>query len=607
MSPRDSLSIRARTRLIVGIDYGTTYSGLSFAMSSASDFKEIRPWTAYPGSSTHRSDHCEKAPSLVAFAAENDELDQDAWGYQVEPDMKTYAWTKLLLDGCARESEYDDPGLKKAIGSGIMKLPRGHTAKGIVTAYLRGLNTMYQDAVADKLGEGYLDNLPVDFWLTVPATWSDEAKQLTLDAARDAGFASRLHDRIRLISEPEAAAHLALKSSIHHVQDLIEAGTRVMVCDLGGGTVDITSYEVQSTSPKLKLRELCVGGGGKCGGTFVDRNFHKLMERRFGKAFTSLEPELVGPGSQFMDQFEMAKRDFSAKQPKARPHRLNLFMESLEVTPELKKHYNERFGHVFVSHEDLRSSFDPVGDMIIDLVSDQVKRAKRETTKSINHMVLVGGFGSSPYIKERLQEWCQARHIRLTTPWSGAWSAVVCGAVLRGIEGGITTEKRCRRYYGHRISYGYDQAKHGNYNRATRTVWRDHYRGRDMLDGFVDWFVSKNEVLDSSWSASQSWFKQFSLPLEEYTSSLYACSSDEAPETYDNDDVEYVGEVKYTLEKLDLSTIKQITKKDGSISYQADLDLNVRMSDEDGLLEFRIMHEGKECGKANLSFSYSVE
>lgn len=223
MSSDDAISIRARARLIVGIDYGTTYSGLSFAMSTATDFKDINAWTAYPGASSHQSEHCEKAPSLVSFDDENGgDSGRDLWGYQVEPDMKAYAWTKLLLDGSARASEYDDPGLKKAIGSGMMKLPQGRTAKEIVTTYLRGLNTMYQGVVTEKFGQAYFDNLPVDFWLTVPATWSDAAKQLTLEAARDAGFASRPHDRVRLITEPEAAAHLALRSSIHHVQDLIE-------------------------------------------------------------------------------------------------------------------------------------------------------------------------------------------------------------------------------------------------------------------------------------------------------------------------------------------------------------------------------------------------
>lgn len=78
------LTIREKTKLIVGIDYGTTYSGISFAYSNATDFKDIFPWTKYPGSSSHGAEHCVKAPTQVAFADENPDLEETAWGYQVE-------------------------------------------------------------------------------------------------------------------------------------------------------------------------------------------------------------------------------------------------------------------------------------------------------------------------------------------------------------------------------------------------------------------------------------------------------------------------------------------------------------------------------------------
>ncbi|WAO95663.1 Hypothetical protein NCS54_01329700 [Fusarium falciforme] len=520
MPSDQAISIRKRARLIVGIDYGTTYSGLSFAMSTATDFKDIKAWTAYPGASFHQSEHCEKAPSLVSFDDENGgESGRDLWGYQVEPDMKAYAWTKLLLDDSARASEYDDPGLKKAMGSGMMKLPQGRTAKEIVTTYLRGLNTMYQGVVVDKFGQAYFDNLPVDFWLTVPATWSDAAKQLTIEAARDAGFASRPHDRVRLIAEPEAAAHLALRSSIQHVQDLIEVGARVMVCDLGGGTVDITSYKVQSISPRLRLR----------------------------------------------------------------------------------------FGYVLITQEDMESLFDPVGDKIICLVADQVNRVKKETSKAIDHLVLVGGFGSSPYIKERLKEWCLAQNIRMTTPWSGAWSAVVCGAVLRGIEGAITTERRCRRHYGFLFSEVYDPQKYPNYDKAKRRVFKTHYSNRYKLSGFVKWFVAKNDILQADWNVSHRLNVERASPKLDGSVALFACSLDEAPDTIESDDVEYVGSIDFVLDNLDLSTVKEKRIDGDQIKYRLGLTCNLRVSDEDGLFDVKIWYQGKECGQGKIVFSYSVE
>lgn len=136
--------------------------------------------------------------------------------------MKTYAWTKLLLDNSSLQSDYDDPELYLTSGAELMQLPSGKSAKDVATEFLRGMHEMFQDAVIDRLGANKLDNLPTEFWLTVPATWSEKAKLLTKKAAHDAGFGKRSIDQVMLIAEPEAAAHLALKSSLHHLEDFVK-------------------------------------------------------------------------------------------------------------------------------------------------------------------------------------------------------------------------------------------------------------------------------------------------------------------------------------------------------------------------------------------------
>lgn len=77
----------------------------------------------------------------------------------------------------------------------------------------------------------------------------------------------------------------------------------------------------------MEFSELCVGvgknfyllsptlliafqTGGKCGATYIDRNLHRLMARRFGSSFNDIAFDLKGPGSRFMQSFEVVKRDF---------------------------------------------------------------------------------------------------------------------------------------------------------------------------------------------------------------------------------------------------------------------------------------------------------
>jgi hypothetical protein len=52
--------------------------------------------------------------------------------------------------------------------------------------------------------------------------------------------------------------------------------------------------------------------GGKCGSTFIDRNFIAWMTQNFGDAFTSVPRNRRGPGSSFMNAFETAKKNFGS-------------------------------------------------------------------------------------------------------------------------------------------------------------------------------------------------------------------------------------------------------------------------------------------------------
>jgi len=55
------------------------------------------------------------------------------------------------------------------------------------------------------------DMTPMECWITLPAIWSEEAKDATLNAAKKAGFGGRPIDEVYTIAEPEAAAIATLK------------------------------------------------------------------------------------------------------------------------------------------------------------------------------------------------------------------------------------------------------------------------------------------------------------------------------------------------------------------------------------------------------------
>ncbi|HAF55799.1 MAG TPA: molecular chaperone DnaK [Thauera sp.] len=117
-----------------------------------------------------------------------------------------------------------------------------------------------------------------DLVLTVPASFDEGARALTVEAARLAGL-----PRLRLLEEPQAAFHDWL---FRHRERLAEelAGSRlVLVCDVGGGTTDLTLIQVEPAadgrSPP-RLTRIGVGDHLMLGGDNMDLALAHLVERR---------------------------------------------------------------------------------------------------------------------------------------------------------------------------------------------------------------------------------------------------------------------------------------------------------------------------------------
>lgn len=138
----------------------------------------------------------------------------------------------------------------------------------------------------EKYGKALWRSLPIILVFTVPAVWSDLAKDRTLEAIKKAGFNvlefPQMVQQPTLITEPEAAALYTIKTlrlSAQGSQFAINDG--FIICDMGGGTVDMISYKVNKLDP-VAVEEITVGCGDQCGGSFVDRSFLRWLEMKLG-------------------------------------------------------------------------------------------------------------------------------------------------------------------------------------------------------------------------------------------------------------------------------------------------------------------------------------
>jgi hypothetical protein len=275
------------------------------AWAYSKDPKNIKIVTDWDCAESQNSDRA-KAPTRIAYSKPHsgnpnnilgdEDSTQIEWGYGIESENDAAEWFKLLLldeQDLAKEKQ-NCPQIQKA--RRLLK-QAGKTPIQAVSDYLR---LLWNHAIANiekDFGSVVVEGLPFQVVCTVPAVWTTQAVSRMRQAAEDAGIlAHRLagETTLRFVSEPEAAA-LATFDDLK-MRPNFRKGDTFVVCDAGGGTVDLISYKIVDTEPMI-LAE-CVEGKGKlCGAVFMDQDFEGLIKLLIGdeawKAPTSAVKELL--------------------------------------------------------------------------------------------------------------------------------------------------------------------------------------------------------------------------------------------------------------------------------------------------------------------------
>jgi hypothetical protein len=224
---------------IIAIDFGTTFTGVAhlhsdtrnIASFKAKDFSEridvIKRWGQGSGALL------EKIPTILSY----DSTGQlERWGASVtsEDDVKVRYFKLGLqpqaydlpnmqsggsLDGFLARFNWQDTKVKKA--------PVDFAADYLGAIY----RFLHEEYFPSMYPAAWLKKQTFDYIMTVPAIWTDKAKDLTREAAVQAGIPP---SSLVLTTEPEAAAQYcaAICANMN-----LGAGDSFLICDAGGGTV----------------------------------------------------------------------------------------------------------------------------------------------------------------------------------------------------------------------------------------------------------------------------------------------------------------------------------------------------------------------------------
>ncbi|KAI0437600.1 hypothetical protein F4803DRAFT_538014 [Xylaria telfairii] len=263
------------TLIIIGIDFGTTHSGVCWAINEGD--KKLRLITDWRNPRARNANE-EKVPSKISY------LDGkvNKWGYEVDVKQESFKWIKLLLEPEKKHSQT----IAEVKHSNGLLTRLGMTADQVVRDYLKELWSYTREDIRKRMDEDDWESIyHRRVILTVPAIWSHQAKDRTLRAAKEAGLPNDIH----IVTEPEAAALATLKNKA--AENTLQPGDAFIVCDAGGGTVDLISYKVRSTKP-LQLEECAIGDGGLCGSVFLDMALERYIAGLVGQeVYSALKSE----------------------------------------------------------------------------------------------------------------------------------------------------------------------------------------------------------------------------------------------------------------------------------------------------------------------------
>ncbi|KAI7971307.1 hypothetical protein EIK77_007361 [Talaromyces pinophilus] len=475
---------RNKSQLIVGIDFGTTFSGVAYAFATNNEAREdiITEW---PGAGTHTK---QKIPTVLYYDQYQKVV---GWGPDIadalahtgypKQGVQKVEWFKLqlMLSG----NTYIDP-------INLPPLPPGKSEIDVAADYLFKVRQAMRAQLQKTLGEVFnREERNIRYFLTVPAIWNEAAKAATRAAAIQAGFLRDENDnRLTLITEPEAAAMFCAKTGLLN----LKVGDAILIVDCGGGTVDLIAYEVEEENP-FTVAECTAGSGDSCGSTALNRNFSNILRARIRKMNLPDGSRTAGRvyAKCIMDFENRIKADFRNNGQK---WAVDVGIEADYPDAGIEE------GYMTFTNEEILQCFEP-------------------------NVLVVGGFGASEYLFQQIKLHVPPQFQSKVVRPMDSVAAIVKGAVTAGIAERVVTHRVARRHY---LMATLQPFKEGYHPEQYRVPSLD---GKDRCKYTRQIFVQKGERVKIGEPVKVSFFRQVAPGATlMYEDILYACDEDVCPE-----------------------------------------------------------------------------
>lgn len=488
----------SKPRVVVGLDFGTTFSGFAFAHITDPD--KVYTFFEYPKGKGTEKPYC-KTLTGSYYKQSGGVWQFKSWGYPARAELArdVQALHKFRATGPSNDPFQPTVGtyltrfklhLAPAdMGASSAKpVPPGLTVNLLITDYLREMGALILRTLQAHYGP-QLTKQVIQWCVTVPSIWDNAAKAVMQKCMADAGLVSASNGSqhpLIMVLEPEAASFSCHKNL---GEQTLNVGDELLVADIGGGTADIVVQEVVAVdnTGHYRVREVTTSSGGLCGGTYVDTRFMEFLHSKIGPSLEECITQNLNVYALLIQEWELRKTSFGDRSTRNEtmdfqlPSKLVAAWENYDI--QMRRPPRESYDELEISYREMQSIFDPVVDQILQLIARQLSQAGY-----VKALVVVGGFAGSPYLMDRIKGRFAGivEHI-ISPPNPG--SAVCQGAVMLALHPQYMISRICKKTYGIEFNPEFDK-------KLDLSRYKTKVDGKSRCSKRFEIYVRKGEKLE---------------------------------------------------------------------------------------------------------------
>ncbi|KAJ6017494.1 hypothetical protein N7451_000873 [Penicillium sp. IBT 35674x] len=370
---------QSRSQIIVGIDFGATFTAAAYAVAS-DDMMKIKALNQWPKSFARPIKGFPKQPKIETVGYYNQFLNMVGWS-ENEDEVISYAGYPRPGIQRIEDFRYNIAPLKDA-NLESPPLPPGKTIEGVMIDFLSHVrqSILSQLPGASDLSSGASQDSH-RYLMTIPASWDEDARSKLRSMAKDAGFRVRSENDFAFVTGTEAA----LLQADFDDSSSFEVGDNVLVADCGGHLVEMVTYEIQSKNP-LRLAKRTNLSVEAAGASTISTRFHEIVREKIKKMKLVNKPPRVYAKCREFFKSEVIPHFGNPDYPP--PAYLDLeragdFRCDVGIEVEFSDADIEE-GCMWFTKEEMLSCFDPSVNQILGMIEEQFSAIKlqRRTLKS---------------------------------------------------------------------------------------------------------------------------------------------------------------------------------------------------------------------------------